>query len=51
LSLFPISFDAVPVHVVTSENPDPPSERQRRDLPDSSDLKFLGLMDPPRAGR
>ena len=43
LCLFPISFDAVPVHIVTSKIRMPVPDRERRDLPDGSPLDVAGL--------
>jgi hypothetical protein len=51
LGLFPISFDAVPVHSRHLRKSGPPREGKRRDVPGSSDLKSLGSMDRPGVGR
>jgi hypothetical protein len=52
LCLFPISFDAVPVHSRHLQKSGCPLARGKRcDVPDSSDLKSLGSMDRPEVGR
>jgi len=51
LCLFPISFDAVPVHGRHLRKSGPPREGKRCDVQGSSDLKSLGSMDRPGGGR